>query len=100
MKKISMNNVMDIGNCFLHYNNSILELNFPNAIKIGDEFMFNNKVLERLYLPKTQYIGRSCLCHNYSLYDYDLSSINNVGKYFLLDHTDDKIKTKVYRKVS
>jgi hypothetical protein len=78
----------------------MLEINIPNVISVGNDFLFNNSVLERLYLPNTEVIGENGLCHNYSLIDYDLSSVKKLGKYFIYNHADSDMKEKVYKLVA
>ncbi len=100
IKNISLDNVIKIGNEFLFYNKSMLEINIPNLISIGNDFLFSNNVLEKLYLHNAVVIGENALCHNYSLLDYDLSSVKKLGKYFIYNHPDSDIKEKVYKLVA
>jgi len=50
--------VKEIGNDFLHGNQTLKKLNLPNVEKIGDSFLPSGTQLEEINLPKVKFIGK------------------------------------------
>lgn len=83
MKKIYMPNVKIIGDKFMFYNNSVMEVFMPNVITIGNTFFMNNKIMRSLYIPSVREIKDSCLENNLLINEINLQDVLYIGNDFL-----------------
>ena len=51
---VALQNVTEIGDEFLSWNETLSELSLPEVKKIGDWFLYNNNTLSELSLPKVE----------------------------------------------
>lgn len=80
---ISLHKTHEIGNFFLHQNNSILNIDLPNIEKIGSDFLYENKNLEQVSLPRVKEIGDSFLYTNRKLSNLYLPNVKHISSEFL-----------------
>ena len=84
--KYKNNNIKRCDNYFLHFNESLQELNLPNLEQCGDNFIYYNKSLQELNLPSLERCGDSFLISNESLQELNLPSLERCEDSFLLSN--------------
>ncbi|MGN0974292.1 MAG: leucine-rich repeat protein [Bacilli bacterium] len=77
------NNIKEIGDYFLYYNDTLLELNLFNVEIIESSFLFNNQALKKLNLPNIREIGNFFMHDNCSLIKLLLPKLEIIGNSFL-----------------
>lgn len=83
LSELNLSNVEIIGSSFLFYNQIITELNLPKIKEIGNFFMHANCSLTKLVLPKLEIIKNSFLFYNRTLTELSLPNIKVIGDSFL-----------------
>ena len=75
--------VKRIGDRFLYFNYSMLEIKIPNVIKIGDDFLYQNECLEQIVASNVKKIGFSFLYSNKCLTEANFSNVIEIGGCFM-----------------
>lgn len=83
LKKISLPDMVEIGNCFLKENEILTEISLPNVVKIGSFFLSNNTALSKISLPKVRNIDSYFLSENKIIHTVDMPNLETVGESFL-----------------
>lgn len=76
----------EIGNNFMFYNNSLLEIKIPAVEVIGDNFLYTNNSLEKISLDSIERIGDNFLCNNVILKSFIGYNAKYVGECFLFSN--------------
>lgn len=76
--------VKRIGDRFLDFNDSMLEVKIPNVIEIGDYFLWKNGVLKQIVAPNVKKIGVNFLYCNERLIEADFSNVIEIGECFMI----------------
>lgn len=82
LNKISLNNVRTIGDSFLFENEKIREIELENVTEIGKDFMFKGQV-RQIGVPKVKKIGDNFMWENMNLRSISLPKVIRIGKEFL-----------------
>ena len=77
------NNITEIGDNFLFYDETLLSLIMRHGIKVGDNFLSINQVLINLNMPNTLEVGDNFLCYNEQLMKIDMHQIMMIGNNFM-----------------
>ncbi len=80
------NNVKEINDYFLYYNECLTNIELNNVEKIGNDFLFGNEILQDIKLPKVEYIAHNFLYYDFALTSLNIPSLKNVGNKFLLNN--------------
>ena len=76
----------EIGNNFMFYNNSLLQISIPNVEVIGDNFLYSNNSLGSIYLNSVERIGDNFLCNNIILERFIGYNVKYIGECFLFSN--------------
>ena len=79
-------NVEEIGNCFLCWNETLKELSLPKIKEVGNSFLYNNRSLTKLSLSNLKVVGNRFLANNTTIEELYLPNLEKVGYYFLLSN--------------
>ena len=87
------NQIEEIPDHFLYYNESLKQITIPNTIKINNFFLYHNLNLEELILPNLKSIGSHALYFNKVLKKLICPKLTTKGNFFLYNNPN-KITTK------
>ena len=76
-------NLIEIGNAFLHGNTELRYINTPLVKTIGDWFLMRNTSLESICFPKLESVGNYFLEYNYTLKEVYLENLREARNSFL-----------------
>ena len=76
-------NINNIKDNFLQYNQNLKQIDISNALIIGNNFLCNNRMLEKIVMPKVITIGNNVLEYNQNLKQLDISNALTIGNNFL-----------------
>ena len=79
-------NLTNLGDNFLGYNEQLSEFNVPNVTSIGALCLVNNKELKKFEAPNLTEIGDDFLSCNKELKRFEAPNLTHVGKYFLCNN--------------
>ncbi len=77
------NNIIEIDNNFLYFNEVLNCMEINKVEKIGDSFLYKNEKLKRLVAPNLKEVDRWFLMYNRELLVLDLPNLKQVGISFL-----------------
>lgn len=83
LKKIELKKVQIIGNDFLYNNRELTNLNTPLLKECGYDFLWYNTILEKIYLPFLQRVDDCFLMENNNLTEVYLPSLVKIEEDFL-----------------
>ena len=103
--KYKNENITNIGDNFLVYNESLTQLELPNLTQVGDEFLYAHTNLSHLELPNLTQVGDNFLYYNKNLSHLELPNLTQVGDLFLvknknLSHLELPMLPEIERKFS
>ncbi len=81
--KLYNDNLKEIGDAFLYWNESLTSFEAPNLKKVEYSFLYNNESLTSLVMPNLKKVGDYFLCRNKSLASFEAPNLIIVGNRFL-----------------
>ena len=81
--KLSMRNIRNIENNFLHYNRDLRELDAKDIVMVFDQFLMCNKGIKSLKLDNLISVGNSFMYANEVLEECSFNELQRVGSWFL-----------------
>ena len=98
LNKVYLNNVLTIGDGFLFENEKVREIELENVAEIGKDFMFKGQV-RKITLPNVKTIGNNFMWENMNLRMISLPKVIKLGKDFLYSNygLDDIYMPKVVK---
>ena len=91
LKYFKLDNVEQVGHEFLSNNKEMATFEFPNLVQVGDCFMMSNRNITDINLPKLERVGHNFLNVDDNLKTFEAPNLIKVGNQFLescLDITD------------
>ena len=87
LKKLSLDNVVEIGSNFLQYNEELTTLTLPKAKKIRDHFLLDNTKLKNITMDKLEEVGKDFCCFNREIKEISFPNLKTIGNNFFADNT-------------
>ena len=87
LKKLSLDNVVEIGSDFLQYNEELTTLQLPKAKKIRDHFLLDNTKLKNITMDKLEEVGKDFCCFNREIKEISFPNLKTIGNNFFADNT-------------
>ena len=87
LKKLSLDNVVEIGSNFLQYNEELTTLTLPKAKKIRDHFLLDNTKLKNITMDKLEEVGKDFCCINREIKEISFPNLKTIGNNFFADNT-------------
>lgn len=87
IRRISFNNVDNIGDGFMMYDKGIEEIALPHVTKIGANFLQQNKNVRVVAFPQVTSIGPGFLSSNKDLFGVSLPRVETIGGGFMFSNT-------------
>ena len=81
--KLYNNNLKEIGDFFLFYNESLTNFEVPKLTMVGDGFLYYNKNLTSFEVSNLKEVGNRFLFYNKSLTSFEAPNLTIVGNRFL-----------------
>ena len=86
LKKLSLDNVVEIGSNFLQYNEELTTLQLPKVKKIRDHFLLDNTKLKNITMAKLEEVGKNFCCFNREIKEISFSNLKTIGNNFFADN--------------
>ena len=86
LKKLSLDNVVEIGSNFLQYNEELTTLTLPKAKKIRDHFLLDNTKLKNITMDKLEEVGKDFCCFNREIKEISFPNLKTIGNNFFADN--------------
>ncbi len=84
--KLYNNNLKEVGNYFLFYNESLRGFEAPNLREVGNYLLYYNRSLTSFEAPKLTMVGDDFLANNERLTSFEAPNLREVGSYFLFNN--------------
>jgi len=82
LKVIDIKNTTKIGNNFMAFNNKIKSISLPNVEVIGDDFIIFSRITD-INIPNVKKIGNNFMLGNFGLRRIDIPEVTDIGDGFL-----------------
>lgn len=86
LKKLSLDNVVEIGSNFLQYNEELTTLTLPKAKKIRDHFLLDNTKLKNITMAKLEEVGKNFCCFNREIKEISFPNLKTIGNNFFANN--------------
>jgi len=87
LKKLSLDNVVEIGSNFLQYNEELTTLQLPKVKKIRDHFLLDNTKLKNITMAKLEEVGKNFCCFNREIKEISFPNLKTIGNNFFANNT-------------
>lgn len=81
--ELNLPDIFEIGNSFLHFDDTIKKLDMSQVEEIGENFMQSNRCLMSLHAPRLKSAKKDFLTANIALTELDLPNVEDIGQYSL-----------------
>ena len=82
LKKLSLDNVVEIGSDFLQYNEELTTLTLPKVKKIRDHFLLDNTKLKNITMANLEEVGKNFCCFNREIKEISFPNLKTIGNNF------------------
>ena len=82
LKKLSLDNVVEIGSNFLQYNEELTTLTLPKVKKIRDHFLLDNTKLKNITMANLEEVGKNFCCFNREIKEISFPNLKTIGNNF------------------
>ena len=82
LKKLSLDNVVEIGSDFLQYNEELTTLQLPKVKKIRDHFLLDNTKLKNITMVNLEEVGKNFCCFNREIKEISFPNLKTIGNNF------------------
>ena len=82
LKKLSLDNVVEIGSDFLQYNEELTTLTLPKVKKIRDHFLLDNTKLKNITMVNLEEVGKNFCCFNREIKEISFPNLKTIGNNF------------------
>ncbi len=86
LKKLSLDNVVEIGSDFLQYNEELTTLQLPKVKKIRDHFLLDNTKLKNITMANLEEVGKNFCCFNREIKEISFPNLKTIGNNFFADN--------------
>ena len=86
LKKLSLDNVVEIGSDFLQYNEELTTLQLPKVKKIRDHFLVDNTKLKNITMANLEEVGKNFCCFNREIKEISFPNLKTIGNNFFADN--------------
>ena len=86
LKKLSLDNVVEIGSDFLQYNEELTTLTLPKVKKIRDHFLLDNTKLKNITMANLEEVGKNFCCFNREIKEISFPNLKTIGNNFFADN--------------